>query len=288
VSDVTATIGTGSALTATIGLGSGLVADLKEPDGSLYNSQYQTYYDALTTPPAAAVAALQNTMFASLVSGGLWAKADLIYLLSQSTNGGGEALVNAKLPGTYNGTAYNAPTFTALEGFTGDGASTYIDTNFNPTTHGVNYTLNSASFCIYVLTDVDENSVDMGLDDGNNDAFLYSRNITCNTRINDSGTDFNTNANSQGFYVVSRTASNARATYKNGALLGADTRVSTALPDVNFSILARLNSSPGIGQYSSRQVGGIVLIGGGLDATEQLNLTTAVNTYMTANSKNTF
>lgn len=290
MSDVTATMSTGSGLTASMKVGTGLTANLKEPDGDLtsYCAQYQTYYDSLTTPPAAAVALAQDTMFVSLVAEGLWTKADLIYLLSQSTNDDGEALVNAVSPGTYDGTAYNAPTFESLAGFTGDGATTYIDTNFNPTTHGVNYTLNSASFAVYVLTDVDENSVDIGIDDGNNDAFLYSRYITCNTRINDSGSDFNTNADSRGFYIVSRTASNARAAYKNGALLGSDTRVSTALPNVNFGVMARINFLGGQGQYVTRQIGGIVYIGGGLDATEQLALTTAVNTYMTSNSKNTF
>jgi hypothetical protein len=42
-------------------------------------------------------------------------------------------------------TAVNSPTWTANQGFTGNGTSSYIDTNFNPATQGVNYTLNDAS-----------------------------------------------------------------------------------------------------------------------------------------------
>ena len=39
----------------------------------------------------------------------------------------------------------NNPTFTANQGFTGNGVDAYIDTNFDPTTSGVNYTQNNAS-----------------------------------------------------------------------------------------------------------------------------------------------
>jgi hypothetical protein len=42
-------------------------------------------------------------------------------------------------------TAVNSPTFTINSGFSGNGTSAYINTNFNPSTSGVNYTLNDAS-----------------------------------------------------------------------------------------------------------------------------------------------
>jgi hypothetical protein len=116
-----------------------------------YCDEFQTVYDSMTTPPDADVAAAQNTMVQSLVDGGVWDKLDVFYLFAQSTNGDGEALKNWISPGTYDATAVNAPTFTAFEGFTGDGSTSYIHTNYNPGDGGTyKYTRLSASFGAYV------------------------------------------------------------------------------------------------------------------------------------------
>jgi hypothetical protein len=53
------------------------------------------------------------------------------------------ALIDWKRLSQY--TAFNSPTFTTNNGFSGNGTSAYIDTIFNPFTQGVNYTLNNAS-----------------------------------------------------------------------------------------------------------------------------------------------
>jgi len=46
-------------------------------------------------------------------------------------------------------TAVNSPTFTTNVGFSGDGTSAYVDTNFNPSISGINYTLDDASRIMY-------------------------------------------------------------------------------------------------------------------------------------------
>ena len=46
---------------------------------------------------------------------------------------------------SHHGTAVNSPTFTQYESFKGDGLTSYIDDNYNPSTQAVKYTQNNAS-----------------------------------------------------------------------------------------------------------------------------------------------
>ena len=52
----------------------------------------------------------------------------------------------------HNLTAGNAPTFTAFEGYTGNGANAYLATDYIPSTDTVNYTLTNCSFGVYSRT----------------------------------------------------------------------------------------------------------------------------------------
>ena len=56
------------------GIGLGLGIAFNRNTGVVFNSEYQTVYDSLTTKPPAAVASAQNTMVQSLVDAGVWAK----------------------------------------------------------------------------------------------------------------------------------------------------------------------------------------------------------------------
>jgi len=47
-------------------------------------------------------------------------------------------------------TAVNSPTFTANQGFLGNGTSSYIDTNFVPNTDGSNFTQDNAGLTLYM------------------------------------------------------------------------------------------------------------------------------------------
>lgn len=84
----------------------------------------------------------QNQLLLDLKSSGVWDKLDTFAILA--TDGNSDfALIDWKRLSQY--TAVNSPTFTTNGGFTGNGTSSYIDTNFNPTI-GINkYLLNDAS-----------------------------------------------------------------------------------------------------------------------------------------------
>ena len=130
-----------------IGLGLGLFA------GGGFDADYQAVLNYATaqgyTLPSMGQQTLQNQLVVDLKAGGIWSKLDTFGVFA--TDGNSDfALIDWIRLTQY--TAVNSPTFTADEGFTGNGTSSYINSNFNPASSGVNYTLNNASIFTYNKT----------------------------------------------------------------------------------------------------------------------------------------
>jgi hypothetical protein len=111
-----------------------------------FDADYQAVLDYATTQgytlPSAGQQTLQNQLVLDLKAGGVWSKLDTFAVFA--TDGNIDfALIDWIRLTQY--TAVNSPTFTTNVGFQGNGTSSYVDTNFNPSTSGVNYTLNDAS-----------------------------------------------------------------------------------------------------------------------------------------------
>jgi hypothetical protein len=123
-------------------------AGLTDIVGFAYETEYTAVLDRATalgySLPSESVRTKQNTLLASLKSTGVWAKLDVFYVFAQD---GGSAFgtLNWKNPDANQSTLVNAPTFVSNGGLMGNGTSSYIDTNFNPLTQGVQYTQNNAS-----------------------------------------------------------------------------------------------------------------------------------------------
>jgi hypothetical protein len=110
-----------------------------------FDTDYQAVLNYATsqsyTLPSASQQILQNQLVLDLKAGGIWSKLDTFAVFA--TDGNSDfALIDWKRLSQY--TAVNSPTFTSNEGFQGNGTSSYIDTNYNPLTSGVNFTLNDA------------------------------------------------------------------------------------------------------------------------------------------------
>lgn len=122
---------------------------------SSFDADYQAVLNRATTLeytlPSASQQIIQNNLVLSLKAGGVWTKLDVLYILAND-GGSNFGTLNWKSPLANQATLINTPTFTTNEGFMGNGTSSYIDTNFNPATQGVNYTLNDASRYAYVFT----------------------------------------------------------------------------------------------------------------------------------------
>ena len=110
-------------------------------------AEYQAVLDYATTQgytlPSGGQQVLQNNLIIALKSAGVWAKLDTFCVWA--TDGDSDfALVDWIRLSNY--TAVNSPTFTSNQGYAGNGTTSYIDSNFNPSVSGVNYVDGDLSF----------------------------------------------------------------------------------------------------------------------------------------------
>jgi hypothetical protein len=111
------------------------------------------------TLPSSANQVKQNDLLVALKAGGVWEKLDTFALFANDGSSDFGLICWKRLALM---TAVNSPTWTSNQGFTGNGTSSYIDTNFNPSVNGVNYTLDNASrYALFTGTNttIDGNSV---------------------------------------------------------------------------------------------------------------------------------
>lgn len=180
--------------------------------GESFDADYQAILDKAASPgfgytlPSASVQAKQNALLVSMKANGVWAKLDVFYVFAQ--DGSAEfATLNWKNPAANQANITSSPTFTSNQGFTGNGTSSYIDTNFNPATQGVQYTQNNASR--YFFT----HAMGTGRFDGNTSGInSITTGILGSQRINASGNnavpsiDFNSTANTKSIHRTSSTS----------------------------------------------------------------------------------
>jgi len=249
--------------------------------GTSYCTEYQAVVDAMTTDPVT-YGSSYNSFVVSGKSHGWWDKFDVLYVFCQETNSGGEALLNWKNPTGDDNCTNNSATFTALEGFTGNGSSAYLDTNFNPSTEGVNYTLNDASIYVYVRNDVTATAAAVGCQASGYYAGVWPRNSSniyaC--QLNDTGASTAGNTATPGLYGADRTASDNIVLSMNGTAMTTSSISSATIPNANFYIMTR----PGSSAYATYQIS-IVAIGGSLTDTIRSNFNTDCETLMDALGK---
>ena len=248
-----------------------------------FSAEYQAVYDAYTIKPDAATAAIWNTYVESGVADGWWAKEDVEYVYAAHTNDNGEALINWINPGTFDATAFNAPAFTANEGFLGNGTTQYTNTGgWIPSVNGVNYLQDDASQIIYIRTNISHASWHgTGENADTKDCMISPKNGASGyIRTNDGTSVGGVNADGLGMYVNTRTASNVKKLYKNKvAIINAST-ISIGAPTHSPYCLA-YNDDDSAAGFRTDQVS-MYAFGGGFTQTDVNNKTDAFETAMDA------
>lgn len=243
-----------------------------------FQTETKTLLAALTGTYSLARKKAIDQMIKSLKSAGVWAKLDVLQIYAAPT--AADAVVNWKNPGTFNATLVNSPTLEVDRGITGDGASSYIKSNFIPSTNGVNFSKDSAGFHIGIKTDDDSTVTDLGVRDPDNVVrFMarYSGNSIFN--INQTSSSIITMVvSSAGFFSVCRTAANSIYRRRNKVAAGAGTEASSALPSKEIFIAAYNNAGSPI-QYSARQYVFFAL-SAGLSTSESDTFADALETYL--------
>lgn len=236
-----------------------------------YITQYRellTWADANgASPPSTDILKLQeDRLIRNLIYEGAFAVADQIFLLA--TKGGDSfSLINVKSPGTRNGVAVGGPTRTSGVGWSSGGSTTkYINTQFKPSVHGVNYTLNNAG--VFFYTPTSEAASGSKVEFGSSDAGLANAIVVsllagaggANIRINGVTASNHANPSTDGSYVFQRTASNSVSMYKNGILAATAVVSSQGLTDDEIYILLyNNNGSPSLS--TTKVAGGFWMIG---------------------------
>lgn len=218
------------------------------------------------------------TLVTSLKSANLWTKFNAIYPMV-----GGTAtthMYNLRNPANTNA-AFRLQFFGGVthtsNGITGNGTNGYCDTFIPDTTPAVN----SNHIATYSRTAANENSVDIGTY-GNTPPSTWgihhsSRGFGIGMFFRNQNATFASaaNADGRGFYLSTRTASNAAAMYKNGSNTCNLTVSPVPMISETFQILAIGNAF-----HSARNLA-FASVGSGFNASEALSYYNIVQTFQT-------
>jgi hypothetical protein len=186
--------------------------------------------------------------------------------------------------GLASATAVNSPTFTADQGYAGNGTSSYL--NLGSSNAG---TQNSSAFGVYLRADIGGQD---GTDIGSSSATVfYTSNLVSEwsdtsmyAALNDGNGDGGraAPASTAGIWVLSRTASGSFVAYKAGASFATISQTSSGVPNRNYCTGASFDTAGTATLFTSRQYGMSVLVGSGWTGTQVANFTTHIQTYLTA------
>jgi hypothetical protein len=225
-----------------------------------------------------------NTLVLDLKAYALWAKFIAIYPYV-----GGTATThkfnlinplddNAAFRITWNGgVTHNA------NGITGNGTNGYGETYIKPST---NLSLNSVHMSFWSKTNSQNANAEMGIADSLLNASLrvVTRNTSNNLlyNVNDNTASvLGSQTDSSGFYVISRTASNLRKTYKNGTSISSSSTGSIALSNATIPVLGQKAYTNTMNAYLAKNHI-FATVGQGLTDVDVDNMYTAVLAFQTA------
>lgn len=257
-----------------------------------YNSAYNNETNAFlfsTQITDNTIQTATNTLVSDLKTANIFTKMKAIYPMV-----GGTAtthkfnLVNAQdTNAAYRLVFSGGGTFSA-NGYQPNGTNAYADTFLIPSTSLTN---NNTHLSFYSRTNNSGLYFDMGSGQATGQYFDLALNITGNIfadQYNNSTARITTaNANSQGFYVTNRTASNVFKLFKNSAQIGStNTGASTGFTSLTSSIyLSALHEGGSSLYYSNRQCA-FASIGDGLTDAEALAFYNAVNAFQVTLGRN--
>jgi hypothetical protein len=255
----------------------GIGVDMWANRGVAFSAQYQAVLTEATaqgyTLPSASQQAKQNTLLNTLISTGVWAKLDVLFVLAND-GGASFACINWKNPSGTKATLISSPTFTTNQGFNSNGSSSYIDTNYNASTQGVNFTNNNAGEFGYQVGALFGRlfGTSGGAGDGVNLA------DTVGQRLNmPLGNNLNTTADmtENGFKLINRTSSTDVVLFNETTRLDKTTAIATRISATRRILNAQNNFLDTNGKVS--------IYGNGASLVDEaLSLRTAIITYLTS------
>jgi hypothetical protein len=224
-----------------------------------------------------------TNLICGLVTDGTFAKLDVLYVFV--TNSTTNAVLNL-IQNSFNGTVTGTLTFTADTGWTGDGSTGFINSGFNASTAGGNYSQNAASLGVCDLTSgTTQSNVNRPIGINDNQSFIIPlaqfAGGSATYGVNSTAPPTPANANTQGLWIATRTSSSAISLYKNGTSFDSSSDTSVALANRNFYVFATNNAGTA-NDFTADQLGAALF--GALSATDIANVYARLHTYFGAYS----
>ena len=257
-------------------------------------TELTTYITGLTTPlSTATLKKINDYIKADKIAMGAVANLsdakDIDMILAGET---AESSLKNLVLNDFHATAVNAPTFTAFEGFTGDGISSYLAVDYTPSVDGNTYLLDSAHFGLYFRV-VDRGSNKFHgcystTDDGgaNNrivignagaaDRIAYALNGRLETDVIINSDTF--------FYCIIRRLVGTDHILSLNKVHESHPETSTKRPNQALTVLARRSDDTTVGLFNISQVSHIT-VGKGLSEAESNAQVDAFEAYMDSNGK---
>lgn len=220
-----------------------------------------------------------NEVISRLKAAGIWDRLDALYLLGANDL---QAATRNWKADAFNLVQVGTVTFTADRGVAGNGTDGYFTTGYVPSTQVLQPT--NAHISLWIRNNVQSSTqlpIGARTTSTTNQLLIAPRLGTdvATFRVNqDAAGAQPANADSTGFWLARRAASNVIELFKNGVLVLADTAVSTSVPTVGITIGA-LNTGGTVGAFATHQIAA-VSIGRSMDDAMQLEFYRAVLKYL--------
>lgn len=245
------------------------------PTFSAFEPEALALFAAMTTAPTLVRQLLINACIVALKAAGAWPRLDVLQVYAAGN--AQAASLNWRFPASSTAAAVNSPVFTPDRGYTGDGATSYVNTNYTP---GPSYTLSSATAGIWSRTIGGEAGVALsGLTGGARRLELVPRTAgnTATFRANDSVDSSVASVDGTGLFIEERNAEAFnKLMYRNGAIFHTAIVGPVAVPITPVTVLA----NPGV-SYSTREIAAF-LGGSAMAPATHAGIYDALLTYMQA------
>ncbi len=224
-----------------------------------YCAAAKTLFAAMNNVPTVQRAIIIDATIRSLQSAGIWSQLDVLYILAAADSQA--ALLNWVNPGVFTAIPVNSPTFVVDRGYTGDGATSRLRTQYTPSVNGVQFTQNNASMFVWSNTNVAQAAQDMGNISATINDRLATRAVgdLVTSRLNSATTGAASNASSLGLIGTSRASSTIQNFWRNGVNISGNLSATTTGLCGGELWICGANS----GIYSTKQLAAAV-IGGSL------------------------
>lgn len=226
---------------------------------NLYLSQSNLIFRAFDIPASNKLKKDINDVINCMISNGTWFDLDTLYMFNVETLQ--QSSINWKNPNIYSININGSPIFTPNQGYTGNGIDgDLVANNYNPSTAGLNFSLNSAVAGIYIrtagtsasMTSISGNTMRLQRN-GTNTAYV--------NRINDTTSSGSYTFGTQtGHFTLQRIDANNHQLFLNGSQISTGVANSTNIM-TSFHMLSNLNTSA----WSDQQISFAYTGGGSLN-----------------------